>query len=252
MKAKNILRLTIVSALSIFMFACASQKKEAAETSNELSFSEFDENPTNGVTIDEMAGDEMAGDEMAADEETINDNENLETNMPELPGDEQAEGIEEIDETIVKTPPPHSTYQKTSAYKPYSRAGIGYPDYSTDKALSGGTYTVKRGDSLWAISRRCGVPVRSLAVANGMSINVPIKIGQKLIIPGVTKKSSSLSTGSSVKTPAAPSGKTYTVKSGDSFYKIGKKVGVNYLKLMKYNNATEKTVLHPGQIIKLP
>ncbi len=253
MKTKYIFRLAILCTLSIFILACASKKEEAIETpSDELSFSEFDEPITeDGVTIDEMAGDEVA----------LDDPDNLETDIPDLPGDEQMDeieeivdiedeaGIEEMDELIADTPAKPPTYQKPVAYKPYSRSK-GYPDYPAAKS-SDGTYIVKRGDSLWAISRKYGIPVRSLAVANGMSINVPIKIGQKLIIPGV-KNEVTPSVSSSVKPSVDPSGKTYTVKSGDSYYKIGKAIGVNYLKLMEYNNDTEKSILQPGQVIKVP
>ncbi|MCK5852034.1 LysM peptidoglycan-binding domain-containing protein, partial [bacterium] len=237
MKTKNIFRLAVVCTLSIFILACASPKEEVTEKpSDELSFSEFDESTTeDGVTIDEIAGDEVA----------MDDPDNVETDMSDLPGDEEiaeieeiidiedAAGTEEMDETIVDIPAEPATYQKPVARKPYSRSK-GYPDYPA-AAASDGNYIVKKGDSLWAISRKYGIPVRSLAVANGMSINVPIKIGQKLIIPGV-KNEVTPSVSSSATPSVDPSGKTYTVKSGDSYYKIGKAIGVNYLKLMKYNN----------------
>jgi len=242
MKTKNILRLTIVCALSIFVLACASKKEETIETpSDELSFSEFDEpSVEDGVTIDEMAGDEVATDDI----------DSFEADMPDLPGDEQIDEIDEIDETIVDIPAEPPTYQKSVAHKPYSRAGIGYPDYSTRATSSDEIYIVKRGDSLWAISRRYGIPVRSLAVANGMSVNVPIKIGQKLVIPGAKSKAAP-SVSSSGETSVDPSGKTYTVQSGDSYYTIGQKLGVNYLELMKYNNTTS-SMLQIGQVIKVP
>ena len=242
MKTKNIFRLAVVCVLSIFILACASKKEEVTETpSGELSFDEFDETATeDGVTIDEIAGDEVA----------MDDPDNLEADMIDLPGDEQIDEIEEIDEIIVDTPAEPPTYQKPVTYKPYSRSK-GYPDNTVLGTAEDGTYIVKRGDSLWAISRKYGIPVRSLAVANGMSINVPIKIGQKLVIPGV-KSEVTPSVGSSVKPSVDPSGKTYTVQSGDSYYKIGKAIGVNYLKLMKYNNDTEKSILQPGQVINLP
>ena len=253
MKTKNIFKFAIVCVLSIFVLACASKKEETVKTNgDELTFGEFDDLSTEeGAAIDDMPDDQIVTDEF----------ENLETDMPDLPGDEQAEGIDEIDEMdeiIVETPDVAPakpvTYQKPIAYqksvKPYSHAK-GYPDYPSHGTSADGIYIVKRGDSLWAISKRNGISVRALAAANGMSIKVPIKIGQKLIIPGKGKSVAS-PVKSPAKTPVAASGKTYTVQSGDSFYKIGKKVGVNYLKLMKYNNATEKTILQPGQVIKLP
>ena len=128
--------------------------------------------------------------------------------------------------------------------KPYSRSKVGYPEYNLPPGpkASGGTYIVKKGDTLWAISRKYGVPVRSLAKANGMSVNVPIKIGQKLVIPDVKGK---------VIYSPYKAGKNYVVKKGDSYYKIARKFGLNYKKLMQYNNATSAK-LKVGQVIKIP
>lgn len=42
--------------------------------------------------------------------------------------------------------------------------------------------------------------------------------------------------------------KTYTVKSGDSYWKIGKMFGIDYRKLQKLNNNKQ---LHPGDKIKI-
>ncbi|MBQ7555979.1 LysM peptidoglycan-binding domain-containing protein [bacterium] len=128
-------------------------------------------------------------------------------------------------------------------------SGTGYIDSSSSwksssssAKASGGTYTVKKGDSLWKIARANGCTVQSLADANGLNANGILKIGTKLKIPGSSK--SSYSSGS------AASGSTYTVKNGDSYYTIGKKLGVNYLKLMKANGGDDK--LKPGQVITIP
>jgi LysM repeat protein len=45
------------------------------------------------------------------------------------------------------------------------------------------TYTVKKGDTLTAISRRLGIPVKTLIEANSISDPRKISIGQKLIVP---------------------------------------------------------------------
>jgi len=45
---------------------------------------------------------------------------------------------------------------------------------------------------------------------------------------------------------------TYTVKSGDTFWKIANKYGVSTLSVMNANNANENTILHPGQKITIP
>ena len=42
----------------------------------------------------------------------------------------------------------------------------------------------------------------------------------------------------------------YKVKTGDGWYRIAKNLGVDVNDLLKVNNATLKTVIHPGQILK--
>lgn len=48
-----------------------------------------------------------------------------------------------------------------------------------------------------------------------------------------------------------PSNNTYTVKKGDSWYTIAKAYGIDINGLVKLNNATTKTVLHPDDKLKL-
>ena len=52
---------------------------------------------------------------------------------------------------------------------------------------SGSTYTVKRGDTLYAISRSTGTSVRDLARLNNISPPYTIEVGQKLKLNGGSK-----------------------------------------------------------------
>ena len=51
---------------------------------------------------------------------------------------------------------------------------------------------------------------------------------------------------------SACSGATYTVRSGDSWVGIAKRVKVTTRQLLRANNATAKTVIHPGGAVCLP
>jgi LysM repeat protein len=52
-------------------------------------------------------------------------------------------------------------------------------------------------------------------------------------------------------TPASASS-TYTVKAGDNFDKIARKVGTNPDKLAKTNGMKTSSIIHPGQTLKVP
>jgi len=51
------------------------------------------------------------------------------------------------------------------------------------------------------------------------------------------------------------SGRTYTVKSGDSFWQIAVDQlgnGLRYGEILKLNNMKATTIIHPGDVLKLP
>ena len=71
---------------------------------------------------------------------------------------------------------------------------------------SGSTYTVKRGDTLYAISRSTGTSVRDLARLNNISPPYTIEVGQKLKLnsgSGTTAKAGASGKKSSTKRTAA-------------------------------------------------
>ncbi|WP_312691989.1 amidase activator ActS [Kosakonia sp.] len=58
-------------------------------------------------------------------------------------------------------------------------------------SYSGAVYTVKRGDTLYRISRITGTSVKDLASLNGISPPYTIEVGQQLKIKGASKTASS-------------------------------------------------------------
>ncbi|NLY88761.1 MAG: LysM peptidoglycan-binding domain-containing protein [Firmicutes bacterium] len=59
---------------------------------------------------------------------------------------------------------------------------ITIPTGATAASTGGWTYTVRRGDTLYTISQRVGVPVNTLRSVNGLASNT-LRIGQRLTIP---------------------------------------------------------------------
>ncbi len=99
------------------------------------------------------------------------------------------------------------------------------------------TYVVKAGDTLYGISNQFGVSVTELASLNKVDANT-LKIGQVLTIPS--------------RTGTNPNNMfMYTVKSGDTLYKIAQKYNTTVQKIMDLNYFTN-TNLSVGQVIRIP
>ena len=100
------------------------------------------------------------------------------------------------------------------------------------------TYTVKAGDSLWKIANQFGLTVVELKNLNGLNSN-NLSIGQVLKVSNSNDSSNN------------NSDNTYTVKSGDSLWKIANQYGVTVNELKGLNNLTNDS-LSIGQVLKIP
>lgn len=65
-----------------------------------------------------------------------------------------------------------------------STANVAAPAAVPVTAPAAGGYTIREGDTLWAIALRNNTTVAALAAANGLSENTLLQIGQTLTIPG--------------------------------------------------------------------
>jgi LysM repeat protein len=100
-------------------------------------------------------------------------------------------------------------------------------------------YVVRDGDSLSGIAVRLGVRLSALMSANDLSLTSVIHPGQRLTVPGATAS------------PAA-GGTTYTVRPGDALALIAARHDVSLAALLRANNLTVNSVIHPGQRLTLP
>ncbi|WP_215113622.1 LysM peptidoglycan-binding domain-containing protein [Exiguobacterium sp. s63] len=112
---------------------------------------------------------------------------------------------------------------------------LAYQNTSTNK-----TYTVKSGDTLYSIARTYGVTVSALAAANNITNYSLIYVGQVLIIPGTTV------------TPPPTTTVKYTVKSGDTLYKIATMYNTTVAKIAAANNITNYSLIYVGQVLIIP
>jgi LysM repeat protein len=112
-------------------------------------------------------------------------------------------------------------------------------------ATSGGndtaaTYTVKSGDTLWAISQRSGLSITQIQKLNHLSSTV-LHIGQKLILSAQTSAAPPLNN-----TSAQNNSTTITVKSGDTLWAISIQYKTTVTQLKTWNHLTSDAI-HIGQ-----
>ena len=119
-------------------------------------------------------------------------------------------------------------------------------------------YKVKSGDYLGRIASRYGVTVKQLQQWNNLR-GTNLRIGQTLYIyrggsaPSSSSSSGTASASTSSSSASSSSGEyiTYTVKSGDSLYKIAQRYpGVSANDIMRVNGISSS--IKPGMKLKIP
>lgn len=98
----------------------------------------------------------------------------------------------------------------------------------TAKQTTGGTYTVKPGDSWWSIANHYGMNMYALASCNGKTIYSMLHPGDKLTISGQTTR-------------------IYTVKSGDTLSSIANRLGTSISSLASRNHISNPNLIFVGQ-----
>ena len=98
-------------------------------------------------------------------------------------------------------------------------------------------YVVKSGDTLFSIANKFNVTVQAIKNINNLSSNI-LNVGQELVIP---KEETPSTSGEFI---------NYTVKAGDSLYKIANNYNTTVNAIMNVNNLTSKA-LQVGQVLKI-
>lgn len=129
-------------------------------------------------------------------------------------------------------------------------------------------HVVQPGDTLTAIARRYGTTVKALVTTNGMAnANVPLRVNQQLRLPNAgtspaaaapaPRKPATPAPAAAAPAPNRPAitpGGAYTVKAGDTLYKISRQYGVSPTALMQANGLTPETAntIRVGQTLRIP
>lgn len=97
--------------------------------------------------------------------------------------------------------------------------------------VPGGAHVVQRGETLYAISRKYGVPLRALIVENGLSPPYELLVGQRIRLP---------------------TARTHTVRAGETVYGISRQYGVAMNELVRANRIRPPYTIKVGQMLSIP
>ena len=93
-------------------------------------------------------------------------------------------------------------------------------------------YTIKSGDTLWAISNTFNISVDAIVLANEIPDPSRLVVGQSIVIPIV--------------------GSFYFVQRGDTLYSIARRYGMTYQQLAQINRIDPNQYIMPGQRLYIP
>jgi N-acetylmuramoyl-L-alanine amidase len=132
----------------------------------------------------------------------------------------------------------------TSSSQPID-SGAGEPE--------GGSYVVRRGDTLAAIAARAGTTVDELASLNGIAHRNLVVVGTTLTLPeGAATTSTEPTASSRQSTGEASSGGSYVVEPGDTLGKIAARVGTTTSELAEINGIRHVNLIVAGTTLSLP
>lgn len=121
-------------------------------------------------------------------------------------------------------------------------AGVLLASSTAANADSTTTHKVKQNETVWALSKKYGVSIQSIEKLNRINSNHLIITGQTLQIP--SKDGSQTVNKNDDKS-------TYTIKSGDTLWRIAQNNHISLDELLSLNNLNASDIIYPGQVIKL-
>jgi LysM repeat protein len=108
-------------------------------------------------------------------------------------------------------------------------------------------HTIQKGDTLGALAKRHGVSVKAIEQLNPGVNPTRLKIGQEIELPAGKAPAAAVAAAD----PAAAGVEEYTVKSGDTLTRIGRKFGTTPKALRQLNSLKSDRIM-VGQKLKVP
>jgi membrane-bound lytic murein transglycosylase D len=121
-------------------------------------------------------------------------------------------------------------------------------------AAGNATYRVRRGDTLWAISREVDVPIGDLRAWNGLGNRAAIQAGQRLVLRPTSDQSARVKaaelTGDGAPS-VTPQRLTYRVKRGDTLWSLSRNFNVRISDIRTWNGLGRTSAIRTGQRLVL-
>ncbi len=154
--------------------------------------------------------------------------------------------VERPTEAVASAPVPQSRTPHAT-----SRAQI-QPAASVQEPLARRplTYVVRRGDTLFRIARAHGVSMEQLRTWNSLPASIRLRPGRRMKI----WKNLQAGDGAQIRrasNEASGSLKRYTVRSGDTLWRISQKHGVEVDQILAWNGLPDASAIHPGDQLKI-
>ncbi len=144
------------------------------------------------------------------------------------------------------TPPGISDYQLKVPAGTAEQFNSLYAELPKERRARYHRHQIKSGDTLGGLARKYNIQIDDIITLNNIKNPRALKIGQNLILP-LQENFTSLPVDSLADNYQRSYRKTYTVRSGDSLWKIAKRFGVTEKQLRVWNRLGWSNLLKPGQ-----